>query len=587
MTATMAGARAITILALLATGAAASAERLSPQALADLSLVDVPLVLDGVDTTGRTEQLWVSGAEPANTLLARLTLRPLEVAGTRLESGGDVVLWRAFTGGGITRLAASELPLDGAPRRYCGIVGTEPRAVCLSDDDGDGRFDTRAPARAERGGKPYHVTLARRFTALPQPIAYTVLPPAQRPAIEVRLRNCAKDYDRPRFSAISTEDRTDPVMPPFLGWHDKDSSFAGCRRGRQITSFPGHPAPAGGFLAQLGPLAVSVGPRQGPALGVLGPVDGDALYRIEANTLVDLRVGATRDQAEIVALKKFPEPVLLAETGATITQGQITPGQVLARVPFHHAYRGRLTEDVAIRTLLGSRSLAAGSVLYGYPARSSLSATINGSPVMSTMSEDSFRKINVSLTWCTPVPGVPPKKPSGQEIGRGGWSAACIPESPSGTYTILTDRQPALATVSLSYDATTSSNPGRAPVERDDDARFDRPLRLEYVFERHEGESIRLRENIYFGDELTSSAPEVIYAPEGVGAVTVADAALTLARNPDGTITVAAAGAPVAGANAQLEWDRSAMMLAQLKRMGLRVAGESTPPAAPAPAPGD
>lgn len=549
----------------------------SVEAIKAATIVDVPLVLGEVAAGQGSATLWAKGDPPADLLLASVTLRPVQAAvldGGSATATADGVLWRAFAGGGIVVMRADELQLNSGPRTFCGTLPGRPLLACFTDEDGNGSFDHVAQALPERGAKPYHVTIIKEAQTLPAPLAYHILPAAQRPTVTVALKNCAKDYDRPRFTALSTDDRNLPVASSGFAWQAKDSSFASCRRGAQIASVPGTTAtaPAGGYLAQIGPLAFAVGPKKDPRLALVGPVDRQALYRLEGATLVDLGIGRTPGQAQLIAMKKFPYPVLMTDAGASIRDGQVAVGAPVATIPFHHAYRGRLTQDISISTLFGKRSLPAGTVVYGFPAQSRLTVTRNGMPDIETVGDEQYRNINLELTWCAPVHGSEPEKPKPDAVGRGGWSAACIPYSSLGNHTIIADMQPAFSVMGVMYDASTSSNDGPPPIRREDATTFEQPLRLEYVYKGRDGEFITLAEQVTFGGQLTSSKPVRLYAPQGRVGATVAGASLDLTAETGGALVVHSAGAPVIGSNPILSWDQQAFMRQQLQKMGLRMA---------------
>jgi hypothetical protein len=554
----------------------ALAQNMSAQAVKDAAIIDVPLVLGDIDAIEAADRLWASGDQPANTLLARFSVKPLQVA-TMAPTGAEpteTLLWRVFKGGGITTLRLDDLQLTEGPRYFCSGNAGGPILACFMDGDGDGSFDQVAQAMPERGAKPYHITIIKAFRPLDTPLPYRILDDARRPAITIELRNCAKDYDRPRYVALSTADRNIPLTTSAFAWHDKDSSFAYCRRGIQRASLPGVAVdiPNGGYLAEMGPFAFTVGPKKDAKLALAGPVDPNALYRLEGATLVNMSIGHTPNQAQLIALKKFPYPILMTDEGAVIHDGQLPAGGTLATIPFHHAYRGTLTQDVTISNLLGKRSLAAGTVVYGFPARSRLTMTRGGMPAFQTVDDDEFRTVNLQLTWCAPVHDADPGKEKPSAVGKGGWSAACIPYSTLGNHTIITDLQPAFSVTGVSYNATTSSNDGPPPVERHDDSSFGQRLRVEYVYEGKDEQFVSLSERIYFGDALTSSAPKKLYAPSGKVTVTIAgtQAELTLTE-PSGLI-VKSSGATLAGANPLLTWDQRALMLQQIQKMGLRPA---------------
>lgn len=262
----------------------------------------------------------------------------------------------------------------------------------------------------------------------------------------------------------------------------------------------------------------------------------------------------------------------IAAGRASIQQGPISVGGKLAIIPFHHAYRGALTQNVSISTLFGKRSLPMGTILYGFPAQSRLTRTVNGIPDFETIDENTYRTVKLELTWCAPVHGPQPDKPKADAIARGGWSAACVPYSNLGNHTIITDRAPAFSTTGVSYDATTSSNDGPPPIRRDDSVTFERPLRLEYVYEGREGDLVALAEQIYFGEELTSSKPLKLYAPSGNVSAVIAGAPVELVVDIHGALSAHATKPPIVGLNPILQWNKRVFMLQQLRKMGLRPA---------------
>ncbi|MFM2302431.1 MAG: hypothetical protein RLZZ84_2167 [Pseudomonadota bacterium] len=568
--------------ALLQAMPAIAADTAAVQGIRDAMIIDVPLVLDRVEPGDGQGALWVKGPQPSNTTFARFYVKPmqvaqLEIAGATAPTSDDTLLWRAFPGGLVSAMRANQLDLVRAPRYFCRRASAAMPALCFIDDNADGRFDRAASAMAERGKNAYHLTVMKASQRLDQPLAYRILGNDQRPDVAITLDNCARDYDRPRFAARSMADKgTMPVQTGFA-WMEKDSSLSSCRRSRQLDAVPNgaSPPPPGGFVAQLGPFAFTVGEKKNPRFALAGPVDPQALYRIEGNSLVELSVGFTPAQAQLVAVKAFPYPMLMADEGATIASGSVAKGGLLASVPFHHAYRGRLTQDVTISTLFGKRSVAAGTMVYGFPARSSLTFTRGGVPQMSTVGDEDFRQINLQLTWCAPIHREVGPKDKPAPVGRNGWSAACLPHSQLGNHTILTDRHPAFAISGVSYDAATSSNNGPPPVERNDELSFEKPLRLEYVFEAREGEFIALREEIRFGDEVTSSRPQKVYAPQGTVAITVAGATMALAADEAGNLSVTPAGTTMPGTDPKLQWDQRAWMRKQIEKMGLRVVDDS------------
>lgn len=546
------------------------------QALKDAVIVNIPLLLGDVDTSGASGTLWVKGDQPGNNLLARLTARPVQAAvmqadGNAPASGEpQAVLWRAMPGDKDSPAHAGWVNLKDGARIFCGPAA--PRTLtCWIDGDGNGEFDQVARALPERGGKPYHVTIIAGPRKLDAPRPYRILPDDERPTIPIEVRNCDKDHDRPRFSALSTADRNTPVA--YGGWLEKDSSFATCRRGSQIAPSGANSAqvPDGGYLAQIGPLTFAVGPKKNPTLKLIGLNDPGALYRLESASLVRMSVGPTPMQAQLIARQQFPYPVLMTDQGATIHEGTLSAGQLLATIPFHHAYRGRLTQDVTINTLLYKRSVAAGTVVYGFPARMQLSL-YRGSVPMSMQTNDSeYRDAGMDLIWCAPVQGPPPTKEDQRSMGRNGWSAACIPHGTLGNHTVLTDLQPAFNVGGVAYDANTSSNDGRPPIVRDDKAEFGAPLRMIYVYDGLDGRDIRLLRQIYFGDSLTSQSVVKITPAGRLASAEISGGKADFSITDDAELVVKQASAPVPGVEAGLTWDQSLRLREQLKKMGLKM----------------
>lgn len=556
-----------------------AAQTVAPEVVKALNVIDVPFTLGEIEPGERADTLWVKGKQPDNLLLARFSIRPVQAAvlvNTPLAQATGV-LWRAFPGPGKVLQRKDELSLENGPRTFCGSVANERALACFIDEDGNGSFERIAEAIPEQGRKPYHVTIIKAPQALPLAVAYKILPDEQRPAVTIELRNCAKDYDYPRFTALSKDDGNASNRPLTLGWFEKNSSFAPCRRGKPVSALSQGTAtaPIGGYLAQIGPLAFTVGPKQQPALALLGPADPGALYRLEGASLVDTAVGRTPNQAQLLALKRFPYPMIMAQAGASVhdsgAKGALPVGGRVATVPFHHAYRGFLKQDVSISTLFGKRSLAAGTVVYGFAARSRITATRGGFPLSQAVGDEEFRTINLQLTWCAPVQGKLPVKEAPNAMGRNGWSGACIPQSTVGTHTIITDLQPAFAVSGVSYGVETSSNDGPAPVQRDDDVEFEKPLRIDTIYEGRSGEFIALREQIYFGDELSSSRPNKLYAPAGTVLVEIAGIKAELTAKEDGSLDIKPTGDVVIGSNPVLQWDQNAYMLQQLQKLGLKV----------------
>lgn len=151
------------LIALIFFGSHAFAQPMTAQLIKELVVVDIPFVLGEIETGERSDMLWAKGDKPANPLLARLSIRPVQAATLAPTSPGqpNTVLWRAFAGGGTTLLRSDELDLKQGPRYFCGANDDRRSLSCFVDEDGNGSFERVADAIPERGTKPYHITLIK------------------------------------------------------------------------------------------------------------------------------------------------------------------------------------------------------------------------------------------------------------------------------------------------------------------------------------------------------------------------------------------------------------------------------------------
>lgn len=550
--------------------------------LRGLKSIDVPLLVRDVDMAHATDTLWVRGAAPANLELARFSAIPVQAAtltGPEVEAYPGP-LWRAVIRGSETIETTADLTLDKGPVYFCGKVSAGlPPYVCLVDENRDGKFDARSTGFLEAGIEPYRITRVAQAQALAQPLSYRLLPEAELPKIDIRLTNCARDYDRPRYSATSTIGASLRIIEtPAFSDHMKDSSLNQCRRAAAGTSrAPANfAAPEGGFVTELGPLVFAIGPKRQPQLIMGGISRPDRLYRMEASSLVELSVGPTPAQAEMIAQQEYPYPMLVAHDGGKVNSGSVATGQIIATVPFRPSYMGTLTSEVVISTLFSKRAIPAGTMVYGFPARSSTSATLNGTPVYERILESKYRSFQLELLWCAPIKDDVPDKSLLQSDSRSGWRASCLPRNNFGGHTII-GSLPAFNVTSLGFDPRSASNPGPPPVRRDDSLLFAKPLRLDYVYDGNEGETIRIRQNISYGDDLTSSKVIPIYAPDGKVSVTIAGAEIDLKTKGELGVEVTVSSQPKADFDPELKWDNSALLLKQLRALGISPRTEEQP----------
>src|SRR3546814_5699752 len=90
--------------------------------------------------------------------------------------------------------------------------------------------------------------------------------------------------------------------------------------------------------------------------------------------------------------------------------------------------------------------------------------------------------------------------------------------------------------------------------------------------EGREGDLVALAEQIYFGEELTSSKPLKLYAPSGNVSAVIAGAPVELVVDIHGALSAHATKPPIVGLNPILQWNKRVFMLQQLRKMGLRPA---------------
>ena len=444
----------LTLLAMLAAGTTAAQAPPTTEPgfdIRSLRPAAVPLIARPLDIDQSSDPIWVRGDQPTANLIATLQLRP--VAAVTVEhdfgqgTGRPLVLWMAVTGPADTLVLSRNLATlgDGRERLYCadGVGGAYAgKILCLSDRDGDGRFEGAATGVGETLPRVAELSVVGPTTPLPAPVPYRPVAEDAMPSQVAEFRNCARDHDRPRYSFRARGDGTTPTPESLLAGAENHAElarrvaearmrgFAGfgtCEVGERVERgeplYPAAPQ-AGGAVARLGELVIEVGPRdQGAAVRLLGLRNPDRLYRINGAGVAPLSETVTSKQNQLAIGQRFDRPVLMLAAAPELEEGERAVGDVVLTAPVRHGYMGVLTQDTVIRTLLSRRSLAAGTTLYGIPMSTRTTVTRNGIPMGPFRTSEPTAE-DYNLVWCVPLED------------EGQWTATCLP-SQQGRYTLL------------------------------------------------------------------------------------------------------------------------------------------------------
>ncbi|WP_129794115.1 hypothetical protein [Sphingosinicella sp. CPCC 101087] len=512
-----------------------------------------PLVALPLDLTQASDPIWVRGERPSANLIAAMRLRPIGAVAVEQDLGqgeGPLILWKAVTGDLESFVSEGGLVEAADERLYC-ADGPGPKRIasiiCLIDDDGDGRFEAEAKGLGETTPRVAELSLVGPSSPLPEPIPYRAASEDELPGIDVEYRNCARDHDRPRFNLGARSDapvltpaeiravtpdalRNDPELARRMMEMAARIRTGGleCRRAESLEEgnalHPGN-LERGAVAARLDELLIAVGPRDdGAPVRLLGLRNPKRLYRLSGIAVAPLSEGMTSRQNSLAVAQRFERPVLMLAAAPDVSEGTRAAGDVLFTADLRHGYMGVLTQDTVIRTLFSSRSLPAGTALYGIPMGSRRITTVNGVPVRGGAQREPGPD-DVRLVWCAPV----------EDEGR--WTATCLPSQPD-RYTLLRGQTPAFEVRSFSYAAGTSTNDGPVPVvQRDGD--FGRPLRYRFTLQAVEAERVVVTKETLFGEEVVHSRPiHVPRHPDRVGAIGLAGGIVSLAVGTDGGVQV-------------------------------------------------
>ncbi|MFN3388818.1 MAG: hypothetical protein ACK40O_07775, partial [Allosphingosinicella sp.] len=458
-------------------------------------------------------------------------------------AGKTLTLLRAYVGHPARYQVAGDLARSAGAKIYCtdALPGQEERVRCFEDRDRDGRFEGRLFGTAETAGRASDLSIVGSAEPLPAPVPYTGGLEAD--PVEAAFTNCARDHDRPRFRFQVVEKTPPPRIDianllASLGSDGKgeltgaqaaqlaaslDMSSRGwstCHSAERVRDEePLHPGKRGKgvAVARLSELVVEVGPKDaGAPVRLLGLREPERLYRLHGNSVVPLSGSQTAKQKALALRQKFDRPVLVGKGRPEVDEGVHGVGDVILTVGFRHGYMGVLTRDTTIRTLLSSRSLPAGTVLYGLPMSTTTVMTRNGIPMGPTFPVGMPEEDGVRLTWCVPV----------QDETK--WTATCLPTQ-ADSYTILKGQRPAFEVRSLSYDANTSSNDGPVPVEVKD-ADLGKPLAYRFRIKQIDDAMLMLEQETLFGDEVVNTALHRVPRAKGaLGGLIISGGAVSFA----------------------------------------------------------
>lgn len=153
---------------------------------------------------------------------------------------------------------------------------------------------------------------------------------------------------------------------------------------------------------------------------------------------------------------------------------------------------GVLRQETKIRTLLSSRSVPAGTVVYGIPMSTRVVTTYAGFPKGGLLGGGAGAipdAEDVHLVWCVPV----------QDETK--WTATCLPTEGGERYTILKGQSPAFEVSSLSYAVGTTTNAGAIPVTIQP-GDFGKPLSYRFKVKAVEEGMATLAQETLFGDAV-------------------------------------------------------------------------------------
>ena len=434
------------ILAALGFGTGAAAQAPAPRAgeakigIHDFRPAFVPLVALPLDRAQASDPIWAAGDKPAGNVIARLALKPVEAAVVDADVGQGankpLELVRAIADDPVQYETMADLPRRKM-RVFCApgaaIEAAGKRIFCLVDSDADGRFEGKAFGLGEIGDRPEQLSVLGPTEPLPAPAPYRSARPEE---VKAAFTNCAKDHDRPRYTfglAPGGGQKIADLALALTGAPDGADAAqlrsqllyglrsAACTPAEKVSEGePLHPGalPKGAAVARLGELVIQVASKEaGATVKLLGLREPERLYRLDRGQVLLLNQSMTQQQRALALGQKFDKPVIMTAGRVTAEEGPKGVGDVVLTAGLQHGYMGVLTQETKIRTLLSSRSLPAGTVLYGVPMSSRRVTTRYGIPTGGGFDSGGIADPDdVRLTWCVPV----------EEEAK--WTATCLPQ---------------------------------------------------------------------------------------------------------------------------------------------------------------
>ncbi|GAA4643481.1 hypothetical protein GCM10023115_14410 [Pontixanthobacter gangjinensis] len=472
--------------------------------------IDVPFRLLPPQGGQPDASIWHKGPMPSKTLLARLRTTTLSEAATTIATTAGET--------GELRLAEASWRSTGDPKPtyaqtgllYCardaqiGGRKTDSAAInlCLVDEDRDGIFDAYMGAEGDAKGTVHSLYLVGPPLPLAAPLAYTV-DKANSLVSTAEWHTCGKDWDLPYFRPYLLEGEVEIGAPSRI---DPRRQGTYCDKAELASALV--PVEKGATTAKLGALGFEIGSkRQGAKATVRELYQPDQIYREEDGKVVPMSVGMTPTHVQLATAQEFDQRPYKFNGDATLEEAKFGKGDVFLTMGFDHGYTGVVTADIKIRTLLSSRTVSAGTPVYGVPAEQRQvlvnyygGETILGPPIK--------RAVNTAIVWCLPVREEEEvlnqrREPTG-EI-KIIWSATCLPTNSAGNHTVLKDQSPALAVRNMRMDAAISTNDGPPPVNEAKVADFGAPMSFRYRVSNMGGRLVTLTEELMLGDEVTST----------------------------------------------------------------------------------
>lgn len=516
----------------------ATTTKLDPFAM---QIIRVPVDALPVDLSQSSANLWVRGDQPAENLLARVEFAASAEATATIPDGTQLRLLRAKRdeASGVHEDAPEDIASTGAI--YCtdaSFAHSASTLHCLIDIDEDGAFDAIGPAASEsRLGDAFGAAVLGATAKLLAPLPYEVVADADRESVTFEWRNCAKDWDRPRFSislvSDSSEDAAETDIELLLRAADpsdlsademrrlvgilggiRRSTTTSCQAGNQVSGFRDFNASdleEKSILVSLRGLYFIVGAkRDGAPVQLVGESLTTRSFRIEGGILRNARAGLTPIQRRLVNQQRFPKPPFMSTGALALADQKVGIGEEIMTVPFRHGYVARLTDDSSIRTLLTSRSLDEGTLVYGVPMTSRRVSYYGGVPRGLGMPQPAPSTSQTNMTWCAPVRDERNVRTGTR--GYGGpaiwekaivWKSTCITMVGS-QHTIVKGQQPAFILTGLRHEAQISTNDGNPPLERLETADFGGPLQLRYVLTQQSERHLGLRQEVWIGEQKSS-----------------------------------------------------------------------------------